>query len=173
MRAGLFYLLGEFAVSHVTRQDLRALWDNSKEARDSFRRQLGEWGAAQRGGFPDLGFYHEQVWAKKPRGGARYDVEQVDAITESIKFWRLVSNCDQIASARAIRLHRILSRHFIQSGPAKGKAKEEGVSRARYYQLLDEAMFSLWVIHSRLGVDKPARQTYRSQMYRAENCAQG
>ncbi len=132
------------------RQDPRGLWDNSPELRDRVKAELYEWGGAQRGGLPDLGYPHEQPFSVTPsKMPPSYDIERVQAITDTFTLWTLV--CERMADAddrsNQRRLMGVLRVYFIGQGPSESCAKKMGCSRQHFYRLLGEAMYRFWRIH--------------------------
>lgn len=127
----------------------RRRWANSKALRDQVRAQLTEWAAANAGGMPDLGYYHEQHFHRSPEpGGRTWNPDRVDALTDSITLWRLIAQGSGGHALRACkRLQRVLALHFLGGDTAARNAKRMGVSRQHYYRLLDDAMFTVWVVH--------------------------
>lgn len=134
-----------------TGQDRIALWENSPELRESVKADLYEWGGAQRGGFPDLGIYKQQPYLNgvlPSPGQLRYNVEKVQAITDTMTLWRLeADHADRIARKEVLRYLRIIKRYFIGQGAVEGMAKSEDITRQHFYRLLGEAMRQFWTLH--------------------------
>ena len=131
-------------------QDKRALWNDSPELRRSVRDDLTEWGNAQRGGWPDLGYPKEQPFSNEPtKMPPSYDLDKVDAITETFVLWTLslgeIPDIDK--RARVKRLLKVLKVHFISDAPAEAKARRFKVRRSRFWELVNEASFRFWVLH--------------------------
>ena len=133
-----------------TRQDKRALWENSPELRESVRADLTEWGKAQKGGFPDLGYPREQPFSITPsKAPPSHDPDKVDAISDTLTMWTLIQRevPDIEKRANMLRLLLILKTHFVSDAPAESKAKRFKVSRSSFWRLVDESMFRFWVLH--------------------------
>ena len=133
-----------------TRQDKRALWSESPELRDSVKDDLIEWGRAQKGGFPDLGYPQNPPFTVEPqRMPPAYDADKVDAITDTLTMWNLVQRMMGTDKQRAMawRLRAILIAHFISNAPAESIAKKFRISRRTFWRQLDEAMYRFWRMH--------------------------
>jgi len=138
------------AVEAPKRQDRRALWNDSKELRESVRADLEEWGDAQRGGFPDLGYPHEQPFVVTPsKMPPTYDADKVQAITDTITLWNLSQRQIRDIDRRAevLRLLLVLKLHFISDAPADAKSKRMKVSKRTFWRLVDEATCRFWILH--------------------------
>jgi len=128
----------------------RATWDNSPELRESVRRDLEQWGKAQRGGMPDLGYPHEQPFSVSPGPATpTFDPELVQAITDSLTLWRLTlrSMPNDDRKAKLLQLLVALKQHYITDKPAEANAKIFGVSRRTFWRWVDDATFRFWVLH--------------------------
>lgn len=132
------------------RQDRRALWNDSPELRESVRADLEEWGRAQRGGFPDLGYPREQPFSVTPsKMPPSYDADKVQAITDTLTLWNLAQReiRDTDRRAEVLRLLFVLRLHFISDAPAESKAKRMKVSKRTFWRLVDEATCRFWILH--------------------------
>lgn len=137
-------------VGRASRVDYYALWINSENTREAVRDDLYEWGGAQRGALPDLGYPHRQPFAtpdSKPT--PLYDPQKVDEIDQTFRYWNgLVEELSAPDKRREQRrLMRAIRCYFIAQLPAESCAERLGVSRATFYRILGEAMFRFWLLH--------------------------
>ena len=131
-------------------QDKRALWNDSPQLRESVREDLVEWGRAQRGGWPDLGYPKEAPFSNEPqRQPPSYDLDKVDAMTKTLILWTLeLHNIPDLDKrARFARMLKVLKVHFISDAPAEAKARRFKTSIRTFWRLVDEASFRFWLLH--------------------------
>lgn len=130
-------------------QDRASLWENSPELRESVKADLYEWGGAQRGGFPNIGYPQRNPYMTEDQSKTfRYDVDKVDAITDTFTLWRLGSNQAGPNEQKEVRRYiRILKRVFIGQGPVEAMARAEKVTPRHFRRLRNEAIRQFWVLH--------------------------
>jgi hypothetical protein len=128
---------------------LRALWDDSPELRESVKRDLYEWGGAQRGGHPDLGYDRKTNFAVAASKSVSYDADKVDAMDASFMFWGLlVSACgDELAQQSFERERKVIKHYFVGQEPVEAIVQKMGKSRRTVYYILGNAMFRFWAVH--------------------------
>lgn len=130
--------------------DHEALWNDSPELRDSVRADLAEWGMAQRGGLPDLGYPPEaNFWVAPSKSAPCYDQDKIDAINDTLVFWSLEAREIEDVEHAAHMLRTILALrvHFMSGAPAESKARRFNMSRRSYYRMIDDAMYRFWRLH--------------------------
>lgn len=134
--------------------DLRATWDNAKNTlKKSVEEELINWAFWSSGGAPDLGhahktnFYSQMKGATAPAPAPVVNIEQAEHTEDMLVMWRLVArNSEPDKRARLADLLRVLKMHFLSPRPVEVKREILGMSRARYYRLLDDAMYRYWVL---------------------------
>ena len=128
-------------------EQLKAQWDNSPELRDTVASELKNWAAWSQGGKPQLGYPTEQPYSKSPsKCGPPCNVEQAEEAELTLVFWRLLArSCDEDKRWHQVRLITALKLHYLTDKAAHTKAKILGVSRAQFYNMLDEAHFAYWI----------------------------
>jgi len=132
-----------------TNQDKRALWDNSPELRQSVRDDLEEWGKAMRGGWPDLGYPKKQPFVKSDAVEFRYDVDKVQAMTDTFTLWRLAIRDieDDYIMRKMLDLILTLRIHYISDRPIESKAKSMNISKSTFKRRLSESIYRFWFLH--------------------------
>lgn len=130
-------------------EDRRAMWDNSPELREAVRDDLYEWGGAQRGGMPDLGYPKRDIVFTVDAGRVfTYNVEKVDAINDAFTLWRLIVDKISDRQTRKIqrRQMRIIKHYFIGSEPVESISSKMGIGISTTYKDIGDAMYRVWAL---------------------------
>lgn len=136
--------------------DLYARWENSECLREAVRDDLYEWGSAQRGALPDLGYPHRNTLDVSPdsRRTPTYDPKKVDEMDRTFRWWSelICALADEDGKRQQNRMMAALRSHFISERPAEASAERLGVSRATFYRMLGDAMRRFWMLHDVAGL---------------------
>ena len=117
--------------------DRRATWDNSPGLRDDMIADLRNWAAASNGGWPRLTYPGQVPFAVEPsKAPPPFDARRAEK-TEAAML---------LASAQdgAPKAIGALMLHFMSSRAAHTKAKILGVSRRKFYHLIDDGLYRVW-----------------------------
>lgn len=133
-----------------TRQDRRATWDNSPELRESVRDDLYEWGGAQRGGMPNLGYpTRDSIFTDDESKTIRYNADKVQAMNDTFTLWaKIIDSCgDENAKRIFAREFKVIKHYFIGEEPVESIAAKCGCGVATVYRALGSAMYRFWALH--------------------------
>jgi hypothetical protein len=125
----------------------RRTWDNSPELRESVRDDLYEWGMAQRGGMPNIGYpSRSPVFSDDTSPTYRYDEDKIDEMNGAFRMWLSIIERADDQNARRIfkRQFRVIKHYFIGSEPVEQIAEKLGCSTATTYRALGEGMYRFW-----------------------------
>ena len=128
-------------------EELRAQWDNSPELKRDVQAELKNWAVWSHGGKPMLGYPTEQPFGKSPsKCGPPCNVEQAEESETTLVFWRLLArSCEPDQRQYQGKLITAIKLHYLTDKAAHTKAKILGVSRRKFYDMLDDAHFAYWV----------------------------
>ena len=115
----------------------KSTWDNSPALRDEMIADMRNWAAASHGGWPHLGYPSQAPFAVEPSPSSPpFDEARAERTERAL----LAAN----AEAGGKKIVSALMMHFMSSRAAHTKAKILGVSRRKFYYLVDEGLYRVW-----------------------------
>lgn len=132
-------------------RDKRALWENSPALRESVRDDLYEWGGAQRGGGPNLGYPTRcAVFTEDTSKTFRYDQDKIQEMNDTFSLWMMiVDRCgDQQAKKILDRELKVIKHYFIGEEPVEAIATKCRCSVPTVYRALGNGMYRFWWLHT-------------------------
>ncbi|MFW6024038.1 MAG: hypothetical protein ACOC8P_00285 [Dichotomicrobium sp.] len=137
----------------MRQRDLRAEWDSDTELRKSIQRELNNW-ARWSHWSENLGHASQQPWYTKPKDARDRpppppvpNVEEAEETEAHLVLWaRIIRQEDNPIRRHLENLLLALKMHYLTEMAAYMKARIIGVSRRRFYQMIEEAEYRFWVI---------------------------
>ena len=135
-------------------QDMQAKWDHGRDTlKPAVESDLINWAFWSSGGRPDLGHAHKTNFYDQMKGASAapsppaIDMERAEHTEDTLVMWRLVArNADPASRRHLADLLRVLKMHFLSARPVEVKRNILGMSRSRYYRLLDDALYRYWIL---------------------------
>lgn len=138
----------------TTKRNLRAEWSENKELRRSVQDELRNWAIWSFERNNEHGYPTQQPFYTPPRDQRDKqpppppcNVREAEETEGFFRLWRtLAREASPDVKQHLATLMLVAKLHYLTGKTGQTKARIAGVSRPRYYRLLEEAEYRYWVI---------------------------